>query len=310
MVHKTQQIFNTKSRRLFFQRLRGALTSTLCCSGWKKVISFIRYMKSQGVTLYNQTQLTKQGTESHSQPRWDKTKQEKPHNLPLPPPPKNRFPRHKPRVDMRPQTPSLICYSEKTTGLPWRAEASPPCWLCRSRGCGETQSSTHDWAQQPLLLPFLRRWIMGAEWSPLALIPHTCGAGGALRAALPAPHRCREVPGVSHARGRALMSRPRPTGNTKPCWCFQSGATTFHQRGRGWGKAGLPVPSRLHGQQPCCEGLGRLPAPANALVCLTQEQNSTSPSFPGKIRQHAVFQCYLCVAVCADLGNTNLKRNH
>lgn len=43
--------------------------STLCCSGWEKVISFICYMKSQGVTLYNQTQLTKQGTESHSQPR-------------------------------------------------------------------------------------------------------------------------------------------------------------------------------------------------------------------------------------------------
>lgn len=67
--HKTQEIFNTKSKQLFFQRLRGALVSTLCCSGWEKVISFIHYMKSQGVTLYNQTQLTKQGPESHSQPR-------------------------------------------------------------------------------------------------------------------------------------------------------------------------------------------------------------------------------------------------
>lgn len=47
-------------------------------------------MESQGVTLYNQPQLTKQGTESHSQPREDKTT--KPPQPSRPTSPKNPAP--------------------------------------------------------------------------------------------------------------------------------------------------------------------------------------------------------------------------
>lgn len=133
-------------------------------------------------------------------------------------------------------------------------------------GCARMQSSPRDWAQQPLLVSFIWWWFLEGRVEPVSINPPQLGAGGALRATLPAPHRCEKVPGVSHAWGRALNSRPQLValalyGKANPCWHLQrraAAATTFHQHGHGWAKAQLPMrsPAACTASSQAVRGLG------------------------------------------------------
>lgn len=91
------------------------------------------------------------------------------------------------------------------------------------------------------------RWFWGAEWSPSALIPHTCG----VQEHLPAPHRCGKVPGVSTQQQTWAQGTTRE-GQTPIC---RAGGCSRHVSPQAEGKLGSQCqPS--HGRSPAAGGPG------------------------------------------------------
>lgn len=146
---------------------------------------------------------------------------------------------------------------------------------------GHARMRSSPWLSPGLLLvSFIwQSGSWGAEWSPLALIPHTCGAGGALRAALPAPHRCGKVPGVGHAQQTSAYGCST-TWEGKTLLVFEEQGCHSHHvspaqpRLREDSAPGAWL-SHACCRQPGCEGLRALAALVSTLAsrCLTWEQN-------------------------------------
>lgn len=190
----------------------------------KKVVSFVHYREIQRVTLYGQTQLTKQGITSHSS--LGKNKTTKNPTAPHPTSSKNQLPRHKPWADPRPPAPKLTHYSDKTSALPWYA--GPRLGVSHVRASiGEPRpqmppstNQPHNCTSQLFIVSFTGSSSCEAKWSPLAWIPHTCTA----------PHRCGRGPRCWWCSRRALDS-------------LSKAPLPFAEHGCSWGKALLPVPS-------------------------------------------------------------------